>query len=153
MKQSKHSSLCFTSGAPVVTGSCSAWRSWSRVCSLWCYGWPTLSNCCTSSSVTSLSCCPGGGTRRTKVDCSTSHSGQACSVSKCVFKMWVCVVRSAGLGGVLHSDSLWGSHDGPGGSHHVHLPAVRLLSNKGQLPHIDYTFTQWHQRVPHPFDP
>lgn len=83
----------------MVTGSCSAWRSWSRVCSLWCYGWPTLSNCCTSSSVTSLSCCPGGGTRRTKVDCSTSHSDQACSVSKCVFKMWVCV-----LSGLLDSE-------------------------------------------------
>lgn len=59
-------------------------------------------------------------------------------VCVCVFLNCVCVCfRSAGLGDVLHSDSLRGSHDSPGGSHHVHLPAVRLLSNKGWPPHVD----------------
>lgn len=51
----------------LITFSCSAWRSWSQVCSRWCCGWPTPLNCCTSSSTKSLSCCPGGRTRRMKV--------------------------------------------------------------------------------------
>lgn len=121
-------------GSP-STFTCSVWRSWSQDCSLWSYGWPIPSNCCTSSSTKSLSCCPGGRNRRTKVGWSTSVLLNL-QRAVCVFLKCVCVLSSAGLGDVLHSDRLWGSHDSPGGSHHVHLPAVGLLSNKGWLPHI-----------------
>lgn len=61
----------FKSGAPVtgslIIFSCSAWRSWSQVCSRWCCGCPTPLNCSNLSSMKSLSCCPGGRTRKTKV--------------------------------------------------------------------------------------
>lgn len=156
----------FTSGAPVMGNlnifSCSAWRSWSRVCSLWCCGWQIPSNCCTSSSMKSLSCCPGGRNRRMKVD----ETKTRCDLNVitavmlldlqcvvCVFKMCLFVVRSVGLRDVVDSDSLWGSHDSPGGSHHVYLPAVCLLSNKGWLPHINtlspYTHTHSHSDMFH----
>lgn len=96
-----HTNLCvFTSGAPVTasptTFSCSAWRSWSRVCSLWCCGWPTPSNCCTSSSMKSLSCC--SVLRRTKVD--RKHiMAFIMSVSPAVFVCFlnVCLCVLAGL--------------------------------------------------------
>lgn len=53
---------------------------------------------------------------------------------------FICFFRSVGLWDISHSDSLWGSHDSPGGSHHVHLSAVCLLSNKGWLPHINLQY-------------